>query len=133
MMELQRRAANEKMKEGGAEFFSEEDYGKFYMAILGPLKDLISEKFSMPSSFLERGLYDRLSDYRPEGILAKTAREIGINLDSKHVPLRYDIHLILDKALSQKHATLVFSLTEKSDGVEFSKRTFTIEQLERYI
>jgi hypothetical protein len=117
--------------EQGKQFLSEEEAFKFVMLALWPIKDKITDSFSKPDWFLEYGLYFQLSDYEPMGVLSETAEKMGLNITLNDVPSKYYIYLKLDKELTNEKSDLVFVLTEKSNNVEFSKKTFTIKELEQ--
>lgn len=130
-LEMGRMAAEKEVEISGIEFLSGSKSADFITAMLSLIKNAISKNFSTPSQFLTSGLDFKLSEHNPEGILAETAKKIRIDINMNQVPIRYYIHLRIDKALSQQQSKLVFSFTEESDGVEFDKHTFTVEQLEQ--
>ncbi len=119
------------MESEKTQFLSDEQAERFQEEALRPVEAAISDSFSEPDEFLEDGTRFHLSEYRPMGFLAETAEEIGLELTVLDVPPKYCVRLKLDKALTQEKSDLVFALTEESDKVEFSRKTFTISELER--
>jgi len=111
--------------------FNPEEHGERFLSIvLSPVEDAIKDSFSRPEWFLDNGIEFQISDNKPVGVLKKTAEEIDIIMGVNDVPTNYYIHLQLDKELAQKGSELVFALIQKSEGVEFSNKTFTIKELE---
>lgn len=129
MLLMQKDDAQKIKSDGKISFFKDEQYYKFVINISKSIKEAITENFSTPSTFLEKGLFFKLSDYHPIGILAKTAKEIDTAILPTELPLRYTIHLFLNQTLSQQQSKLTFDLVEKSDNYEFSKKSFTIDEL----
>ena len=96
-----------------------------------PIQKSITQSFSIPGSFLEKGLSFRLSEYEPVEILKTIAEELGIIITIVDVPVRYYIDVKLDEKLTQEKSEIVFSLVETSDTVEFSTKTFSVEELRK--
>lgn len=119
-----------KLGDGKAQFLSDKDTAKFLAVSLELIKKDITASLSISDLFFEEGAYIELSDYEPKGVLKKTAKQIGVKITQLEVPMRYYIFLKLDLELTHEKSDLVFSLTEKSEGVEFSKKTFTLKELE---
>ncbi|NGX38240.1 MAG: hypothetical protein K1000chlam2_01412, partial [Chlamydiae bacterium] len=101
------------------------------------IKYQIKEMFSFCSqSFQRDGFPLEISKYHPNitfkemaqlGVLQELAKENKLGLTPLEAPNKWKILLTLDKELTQEKAELVFSLTQTSNGIEFSKETFTIK------
>lgn len=128
MMLTQAKAGKKNTKQ----LFSLDQLGQFYIKALQPIKSEIAAAFSNSSLFEEFGLYFKLSDDEPMGILAQMSKELNLDITMLDVPQKYQIHLKLDPELTKQKSDLVFAMTEESDGVEFSRTTFTIEELEHW-
>lgn len=113
----------------GKKFLTNEQFFACVMHALWPIKKQINQSFSVPETFLSYGVRFLLSDYEPEGFLAETAEKVGIDLSLIHVPPKYSITLELDKEAWM--SDLAFVLKEKSEGVEFSKTSFKVAELEK--
>ncbi len=107
---------------------SKEKLALFGHALLVPVRQAITQALSIPIDFLDRGLRFQLSETVPTKILEESAEKIGIKITADDVPFNYCITLNLDKGLSHKYSTLVFSLTQTCGGAEFSKRFYSIEK-----
>ena len=99
--------------------------------MLFPVREKIRQSFSTPADFLEQGMRLELTDYHPVGILAESAEEIGLKITLLDVPPRYEIEMKLDQELTRERGKLVFTLIQTSGGVELSKESFTIQELEK--
>lgn len=115
--------------QGRLEFFSKDSLEQFIQSINSPLQSVLAKSFSNPNKFLESGVLFQLSDEQPFGILKTIGEPMSSRMTMLVVPSQYYIFLKLDPSLSQEKSTLAFSLTETSRDVEFSKETFTIEEL----
>jgi hypothetical protein len=117
------------IEKGKSRFLSDEDTARFKLAALDAVKKEIAGSFSRPHQLIDGGLSFQVSGNEPTGFVLKAA--VGIDLTLKDIPSRYYIHLKLDEKLTQEKSDLVFVLTETSEGVEFSKTSFTVRQLEQ--
>ena len=117
------------IEKGRGRFFSDEKASEFMREALWPVKQKIAESFS-ESDFFKTALELQISDYNPMGFVVGAAGRIRVLLTVNDVPIKYYLILKLDEQLTQEKSDLVFSLTEKSEGVEFSKQTFTVRELE---
>ena len=129
MMRMTMMHAKMDMEGGEAQFFSEKNAAKFLLSALWPVKEKIEKSFSRPDWFLEYGAHFQISNYEPTGFLRETSEKTGIEVTINDVPSKYYVFLKLDKELTQQKSELVFSLTQKSDGVEFAQETFTLTEL----
>jgi len=109
-------------------FQSDTDEAKFMLLALWPVTRKISDCFSTPLGFLRDGLVFKVSD-EPTGFIKETARQLGITITLNDIPAKYYVTLKVDTKLPEENSDLVFVLTEESEGVEFSKMTFTIKEL----
>lgn len=122
-------AADEDM-EKGKRFLTEDQAGSFLLYLLWPVKDLITGGFSRPHHFVKAGVTFEISDYEPTEMINKIAKKIGVEITLVQVPHKYSIYLKLDEKLTSEKSQLVFNLIGVSQGVEVSKETFTINELE---
>ncbi len=111
-------------------FLSDSEAVKLFGVTSSLLSALITHDFSTPSNFLQSGMHLRLSDYEPETILNTCARKVGIDLNLTNVAAKWHLDLKIDQELTQRESVLVFLLLETSAGVEISRQTFTIGELE---
>lgn len=117
--------------EMGKPFLSNIQAAQFQLGALWPIKKAIANSFSTAEQFLESGLCFKLSDYEPMGFLKEVAEKIALELNLTHVPPKYYVYLRLDRELTQEKSDLVFVLTEESEGVEFTRKNFSLSELEQ--
>lgn len=103
----------------------------FSHALLLPIRDSITKAFSTPLRFKDDGLTFQLSDEAPTKILEESASKIGFEITPDKVPSKYSIVLRVEKEQSHKNSILIFSLTEKSGEVEFSKQFYTFDEVDK--
>lgn len=109
--------------------FSEENTAQFMMCALSFVKQDIADSFSTPHSFIQFGRSFEISDCSPRGFLAKTVREIGLQMGIDDVPVKYTVYLKLNKQLTEEKSELVFDLIDEFGEAEFPKETFTLNEL----
>ena len=107
------------------------DTSKFRNTMLWSVTGAIKNTFSNPMMFLRFGERFQLSDYDPMGVLKEALNRSGIDVTLMNVPPKYDVCLKLDQELTQQKSELVFTLIKISEGIEFSRENFTIEELEQ--
>ncbi len=112
-------------------FLSNADTAKFFPAALLLVTTKISSAFSTSSNFMDSGLCFQISDCEPMGFVHDAAKQTGIDLTSDHIPSKYFVHFKGDLEQTREKAEVVFVLTEESEGIEFSKSTFTIAELQQ--
>jgi hypothetical protein len=112
-------------------FPSENIRERFSRILLWHIKEAIVKSFATPLGFLRDGLSFQLSANEPTEMVKRIAQVVALDINLFHVPAHYRIALHIDALLSQEQSELVFSLTESSENIELSKRTFTIESLEQ--
>ncbi len=130
MVMMQDTSLEQVVQQENPDFFSHTEFEDFTALMLPPITACIQKLFSIPLSFLDDGMSIQLSDYGPEKILSDVCKKMDVEITAADVPRKYHIQLNLNKEFSQELSTLVFVLIQKSNGVEFSKRIFTIEELE---
>jgi hypothetical protein len=126
--------AKRDIKKEEAPFQSDIDMARFMQIALWPVIKKITDSFSTPLSFLEDGLEFQISDNGPMGFVKETAEKFNIEITLDDIPRKYFVTLKLDENLTNytnEKSDLIFVLTEESEGIEFSKRTFTIKELEQ--
>jgi hypothetical protein len=119
-------------------FLSDIEAVKLFGVTSSLLSALITHDFSTPQTFLQSGMHIRLSDHEPETILNTIAQKVGIDLNLTNVAAKWHLDLKIDQELTQRKSdvyfthrcNLVFLLLETSAGVEISRQTFTIGELE---
>lgn len=124
LQRIQGEAVKTAKEKGELKLLSEDKQRKFVEHIHVPIQKAIANALSTTIDFLNEGIAFSLSTHDPVGVLAETAQAIGVEIPSIQVPEHYTVELHLDEALSQQ--ALVFSLIEKSRGIEFHRENFTV-------
>lgn len=96
--------------------FTDEEQKRLQAKLLGPMKQAITEAFSIPDKFLNEGIQWTLSEQNPCGILETAAEEAALVIEEIHVPSSYRLSLTLNEGDN------AFCLTASSDGIEFEKK-----------
>lgn len=130
MLELILRRADMEMASGRTQFFPEIRRAKFHLVALARIKEEITHHFSHPNFFLETGMFFQISDYRPSKFLDGILKDAGMKLTMMEVPTGLSLLLKLDHELTMRQSELVFEYSESSEGIEFFKKTFTLNGLE---